>query len=171
MVADLALVDRPCAIEVVWRIRAEFSGLSNVSARANLRQSVVFVLLDACEISRTVSENCSRMGKNVQSSTPSRHENDQIGTHDNSAVDERWYELMVDLKSRTSAEQDWCQTVYLLVSHPRAFLVLPNVRLNRAITKRLSIDKQRLCSATVSPVCPVGPQRSVSVIISCNVQT
>lgn len=31
-------------------------------------------------------------------------------------VNSRWYDLIADLASRRSAEQDWCHTIYLLVS-------------------------------------------------------
>ena len=110
------------------------------------------------------------MGKIVQPFTPSCHENVQIETHDTGAVNERWYELMVDLNSRTSTEQDWCQTVYLLVSLARASVIRSDGKMTRAISKPLFIDKQRLFSATASPVCPVGRQRSVSAITSCNVR-
>ena len=40
----------------------------------------------------------------------------QIEKHENAEVNSRWYELIVDLVSRDSVEQDWCHTVYLLVS-------------------------------------------------------
>ncbi len=40
----------------------------------------------------------------------------QIETYNNSEVNSRWYELIADLASRGSCEQDWCHTIYILVS-------------------------------------------------------
>jgi len=40
----------------------------------------------------------------------------QIEKHENTEVNGRWYELIVDLASRGSYEQDWCHTIYILVS-------------------------------------------------------
>ncbi|CAF3265184.1 unnamed protein product [Rotaria sp. Silwood2] len=34
--------------------------------------------------------------------------------HDNTEVNSRWYELIVDLASRGSCDQDWCHTIYIL---------------------------------------------------------
>jgi len=34
--------------------------------------------------------------------------------HENTEVNSRWYELIVDLASRGSYEQDWCHTIYIL---------------------------------------------------------
>ena len=31
-------------------------------------------------------------------------------------MNSRWYDLIVDLTSRKSVEQDWCHTIYILVS-------------------------------------------------------
>ncbi len=56
--------------------------------------------------------------------------NIQVEKHENAEVNSRWYDLIVDLASRGSVEQDWCHTVYLLVSSTLS----PNERFNKYIS-------------------------------------
>ncbi|CAF1323598.1 unnamed protein product [Adineta steineri] len=38
--------------------------------------------------------------------------------HQNLEINSRWHELIADLASRESYEQEWCHTIYILVSWP-----------------------------------------------------
>ncbi|CAF1366159.1 unnamed protein product [Adineta steineri] len=70
----------------------------------------------------------------------------ELEKHKSLEINSRWYELIADLASQKSCEQEWCHTIYILVN----IVYDPSMIENLVKTIRILLQKNQQCSAYIA---------------------